>query len=406
MSSGWSRTLRGAPLPGATVEAASPSLQGIRVTTSGRDGTYRLPGLPPGIYRIKAVLAGFGAAEETATVSLDATATVNFTLKVEAREEILVSGDIPLVDVTSTTGGTDYINKVIVRLPVARNYADIVRSNPGVSTDLGETHGRSLALTIYGASSVENQWLVDGINTTNVIQGFQGKAINNEFIQEVEVKTGGYQAEYGRALGGVINVITKSGGNEFHGDGFVYYDSFDTAAKQTITGEDSIADAMRFADYKRTDFGADLGGYFFKDRLWFFGAYNRVETPAKVSRYVSSVLVPEHARVSSRFDRQPLLGQAHVERGDGHDARRDGPGRSDDQLRSGRVRSASGAFDVPDHESRPGDLAGHAPHRRHGLQFARDSALRFQRVAGSSGIASRRPVRVDNGGVRQGRSTS
>ena len=66
------------------------------------------------------------------------------------------------------------------------------------------------------------------------VKGIQGKAINNEFIQEVEVKTGGYQPEYGRALGGVINVITKSGGNAFHGDGFVYYDSSGTAAEERV----------------------------------------------------------------------------------------------------------------------------------------------------------------------------
>ncbi len=283
----------GAALPGATVEATSPNLQGTRVVVTGREGTYRFAGVPPGIYRIKVTLAGFGPAEKTAKVSLDATATVSFTLQVAAREEVLVKGELPLVDVTSTTGGTNYVNEVITRLPVARNYADIIRSQPGVSTDQGETQGRSLALTIYGATSVENQWIVDGINTTNVIKGFQGKAINNEFIQEVEVKTGGYQAEYGRALGGVINVITKSGGNEFHGDGFVYYDSFDWKAKQRITAEDSIAAGMRLADYKRTDFGVDLGGYVFKDRLWFFAAYDRIQSPAKVSRYQSSLLVPK-----------------------------------------------------------------------------------------------------------------
>jgi outer membrane receptor protein involved in Fe transport len=279
----------GSVLPGVTMEATSASLQGKRAAISGRDGVYRLPGLP---YRVRATLSAFGPGEKTATVSLDSKATVNFRLEVMAIEEVLVSGEIPLVDVTSTTGGTNYVNKVIARLPVGRNYADIIRSQPGVNTDGGDTQGRSLALTIYGATSAENQWIVDGVNTTNVIKGIQGKAINNEFIQEVEVKTGGYQAEYGRALGGVINVITKSGGNEFHGDGFVYYDSFDWKAKQKVTVPDLIANAMRVADYRRTDFGADLGGCFLKDRLWFFGAYDRVETPAKVSRFLSSPLVP------------------------------------------------------------------------------------------------------------------
>jgi outer membrane receptor protein involved in Fe transport len=169
------------------------------------------------------------------------------------RESVLVSGEAPLVDVTSTTGGASYTNRVIAKLPVARNYADIVRSNPGVFVDRGDTQGRSLALSIYGATSVENQWIIDGINTTNVIRGFQGKAINNEFVQEIEVKTGGYQAEYGRALGGIINVITKSGGNAFHGDAFVYYDSQDTKADEVVTDRDSLIGRMRVSDYGRTD---------------------------------------------------------------------------------------------------------------------------------------------------------
>ena len=285
----------GKPLPGVTVEALSPSLQGTRVVVTGGNGTYRFPSLAPGTYTVKATLSGFSTAERTAPVTLDSTSTVNLTMRITAKEEVVVSGEAPLVDVTNTTTGSSYSAKVIERLPVARNYADIVRSNPGVSTDRGETQGRALALTVYGATSVENQYVIDGVNTTNVIKGFQGKAINSEFIQEVEVKTGGYQAEYGRALGGVINVITKSGGNEFHGDGFVYYDSFKTQSDRTITGQDSLT-GMVISDYKRTDFGADVGGFFIKDRLWFFAAYDRVNNPGTVSRAVASASVPTSAR--------------------------------------------------------------------------------------------------------------
>jgi outer membrane receptor protein involved in Fe transport len=277
----------GVALPGVTVEARSPSLQGVRTGLTNRDGVYWFPGVPPGIYSIQANLPGFDPAGKTVRVALDATATVDLKLRMSVRESVLV-------DVTSTTGGASYTTKVISKLPVARNYADIVRSNPGVFVDRGDTQGRSLALAIYGATSVENQWIIDGINTTNVIRGFQGKAINNEFVQEVEVKTGGYQAEYGRALGGVINVITKSGGNEFHGDAFVYYDSQETRADEVITDRDSLVGRMRVSDYRRTDFGLDLGGYVFADRLWFFAAYNRIDLPAKVSRYESSELVPSN----------------------------------------------------------------------------------------------------------------
>ena len=281
----------GSPLPGVTVEATSPKLQGIRVETSGRDGRYRILAVPPGKYRIKARLEGFETSEETVTLSLDSTATLDLKLKLIVRTEVVVFGEVPLVDVTSTTSGTNYTSKVIAKLPVNRNYADIVRSNPGVNSDRGETQGRSLALTVYGATSVENQWIIDGINTTNVIKGFQGKAINNEFIEEVEVKTGGYQAEYGRALGGIVNVITKSGGNQFRGDAFVYYESESTTAQQIVTSQDNLT-GMRITPEHRADFGADLGGYILKDKLWFFAAYDRIDTPGTTSRYNSSPAVP------------------------------------------------------------------------------------------------------------------
>lgn len=282
----------GAPLPGVTVEATSPSLQGARGATTSSSGAYRFPSLPPGSYRVRATLPGFRAVEKTATVSLDATATVDLTLQLSAEEQVVVSGEAPLIDSTATTTGTNYTSNVISHLPVSRNYADIVKSNPGVSTDRGATEGRSLALSIYGATSAENQWIIDGVNTTNVFKGVQGKAINNEFVQEVEVKTGGYQAEYGRALGGVVNVITKSGGNTFHGDAFAYYDSTNTAAEQQFKPGDSGIAQMRVAGGERFDYGADLGGFVLKDRLWFFGAYNRVGLQGSLSRVQSSTYVP------------------------------------------------------------------------------------------------------------------
>jgi hypothetical protein len=261
-----------------------------------------VPALPPGLYRVRATLESFRSSEKETVVSLDATATVDLALQVAAAEQVVVSGETPIVDTSSTTTGTNYPAKVVEKLPVGRNYADIVRSNPGVDTDRGVTQGRSLTLTIYGATSAENQWIIDGINTTNVQNGIQGKAINNEFVDEVEVKTGGYQAEYSGALGGVVNVITKSGGNQFHGSAFVYYDSDALTANQVSTPQDSQLFDMRVADYERTDFGLDLGGFIVRDRLWFFAAYNRVDAPAHVSRWVDSIYV-------STSDRFPLEGK-------------------------------------------------------------------------------------------------
>jgi hypothetical protein len=275
----------GAALPGVSVDIVSPNLQGTRSATTGADGRYRFPSLPPGTYTVTGVLAGFGKVQKKATVSLDATATVALSLALSTTAEVTVTGEAPLVDSTSTTTGSNYSASVISKLPVGRNYADVVFAQPGVQADFGETQGRSLAISIYGSTSSENLFLIDGINTTNVIKGFQGKDINNEFVQEVEVKTGGYQAEYGRNTGGVVNVITKSGGNEFHGGVFGYYndtgmranitDQFATP-QYTQTGDAQFANNILSKDV-RQEYGMDLGGFAVKDKVWFFGAYDRVQ---------------------------------------------------------------------------------------------------------------------------------
>lgn len=269
----------GTGLPGVSVEGKSPSLQGIRRASTGDAGDYRFPSLPPGTYAVTASFSGFTSVQKTAYVTLDSTATVNLTLEVSAEEKVVVTGEAPLIDLTSTSTGSSFTEEVLKRMSIGRNYADIVLSQPGVIIDTSQNLGglgeRVLNVAIQGSTSLENLYLIDGVNTTNVIRGFQGKSINPETMQEVEIKTGGYQAEYGRALGGVINVVTKSGGNEFHGDVFAYYNSKSMRAEAEVGDEDIIAAEKTEVD--RWDAGADLGGFILKDRLWFFGSYDRLE---------------------------------------------------------------------------------------------------------------------------------
>ena len=293
------------PLPGVTVDLSSPKLQGTRSAVTGPDGRYRFLSLTPGDYAVTATLAGFGKVEKKATVTLDATATANLQLNLSTTAEVTVTGEAPLIDSTSTTAGSNFAGKVIDKLPLAsRNYAAIVLSQPGVQFDNGESQGRSPSgngggammaagggggISVYGSTSSENSFLIDGVNTTNVIKGIQGKDINNEFVQEVEVKTGGYQAEYGRNTGGIVNVITKSGGNEFHGGIFGYYNSLGLASDQkNLTTPDfsevGNAQATTILNKNtRSEGGVDLGGYAWKDRVWFFAAYDRVITGSEIA---------------------------------------------------------------------------------------------------------------------------
>jgi hypothetical protein len=279
----------GAALPGVTVELAGPRLQGARVAVTDTDGGYRFLSLVPGDYVVTATLAGFAKVEKKATVALDVLTTANILMGLATTAQVVVIGEAPVIDRSSTTAGSNYSGRVIDRLPLSsRNYADIVFTQPGTQADNGETQGRSLAISIYGSTSAENSFLIDGVNTTNVVKGIQGKDINNEFIQEVEVKTSGYQAEYGRNTGGVINVITKSGGNEFHGGVFGYYNNLSLAAgqKNNVTAPFSETGNALSTTIKtkntRSEGGLDLGGFMVKDRVWFFAAYDRVITGTEI----------------------------------------------------------------------------------------------------------------------------
>ena len=278
----------GAALPGVTCTATSPSMQGTRTAVTSNNGSYRISTVPPGTYKVSCGLAGFATGEKTAVVTLGSTPTVNHTLQISQTEEVVVSGQAPVVDTGSTTTGSNYSAKVMEKLPLGRNYAAVVRLQPGVNEDTGDRQGRGLALSVYGSTSAENSYVIDGINTTNVNRGVQGKIINNEFIQEVEVKTGGYQAEFGRSTGAIINVITKSGGNEFHGDVFANYAAPSFRSDQVHETNDQFN--LTYDDVEELDYGADLGGFFIKDRLWFFTAYNRSDlSQDRVPKQAASV---------------------------------------------------------------------------------------------------------------------
>ncbi len=267
-----------AVLPGATVEAQGPSLQGTRVTTTDTAGVYRLTFLPPGPYTVTFTFPGFGTETRTGVVvSLGKDTSLDVALRPAIKETVTVSGEIPVVDVTSTTTGSNFTSTAIQSLPTGRNYSAVVQVAPGTSSDANPLNKDQSTITVYGSSGAENSYFIDGVNTTGVEYGFQGKELNYEFIQEIDVKTGGYEAEYGRSTGGIINVITKSGGNEYHGDVFAYYDndSLQASAKPVVSTGGTVA------GFTRKDYGLDFGGYLVKDKLWFYGAYDKVSNTTK-----------------------------------------------------------------------------------------------------------------------------
>ena len=260
-------------MPGVTVEVTSPALQGTRNTVSDGSGVYRLPFLPPGAYHVTFTLEGFGKEQADVQVALGRDTTLDVKIRPQTVAEITVVATAPVIDTTSTTVGANLTTRELQTLPTGRNYSSVVQVAPGIGTDAIATPATENPITVYGSSGAENVYYVDGVNTTNLEYGFQGKDLNFEFIQEIDVKTGGYEAEHGKATGGVINVITKSGGNELHGDVFAYSD--DDSLQNS--SKDLVGTSGRVTGFTKEDFGADLGGFILRDKLWFFAAYDRVD---------------------------------------------------------------------------------------------------------------------------------
>lgn len=263
----------GAPLPGATAEAVSPNLQGTRTAVTDAQGRYRLTLLPPGAYTVTFALQGFARERQTnVLVALGRDTNLNADLHLSTKVETSVTSEASAIELTSSGIGTSLDQRAVTTLPSGRNYSSVAQVVPGVSSDANPDNTDQATISVYGSTGAENSFYIDGVNTTGAEYGFQGKELNFEFIQAVDVKTGGYEAEFGRSTGGIVSVITKSGGNEFHGDVFGYYDSDKLQAKA-----DPVVSNTTSAGYTRKDYGLGIGGYFVKDRLWFYGAYDRVD---------------------------------------------------------------------------------------------------------------------------------
>ena len=193
-------------------------------------------------------------------------------------EQVTVIGQSPLVDVKSTVKGMTMTKEMFSSLPRGRDFDSLVGAVPGVQNE------RLLSgISVDGASGAENMFYVDGTDITNPYVGVRGQGVAFEFVDEVQVKASGYQAEFGGSLGGVIQVITRQGGNAFHGDVIGYYSGSSLTGKERDTlrlglYDINIAEYVNYQDLygkdkvDRLEAGFNLGGYIIKDRFWFFGS--------------------------------------------------------------------------------------------------------------------------------------
>ncbi len=291
----------GAALVGVTVTAMPDGAGTARTVITGANGNFRIPSVPPGTYKVTFMLDGFQTIEqENVRVSIGATQRLAVDMTSTFTEELIVTSERPVVDNTSTDLGVNVGEDFFQELPTGRSYTSIARLAPGAQQDA--CVGTACQTSFYGSTSAENAYYVDGVNTTGIELGQEGQQLNFEFIQEVQVKTGSYSAEYGRAIGGLVSVITKSGGNEFKGDVFGYYDD----VQSSLSGAAAVGPLARsthIKEFTKSDVGVDLGGYLVKDKLWFFAAYNRVDDTQVVEAVDDFSFLPGAPAQGDTFDR-------------------------------------------------------------------------------------------------------
>jgi hypothetical protein len=268
----------GAVLPGVTVSVTNKTTNRSRTVVTNSDGTYTFNNLEPGAYSLKFELSGFSTVNvPDRPLQVGQTIRVDAGMKVGAVvAEVEVTDVVPLIDMQGTLLAHNVTQEEFDRTPKQRTFQSLALSSPGVNS--GDIEG---GFQIHGASGAENSFIVDGVVTTSPLEGQSRQNTVFEYLQEVQVKTGGIDAEYGGALGGVISAITKSGGAQFHGEGHYYYSGNAISAGPVQRLQLSPIDATTIyhlqdpkAPLKRHEPGGSVGGPILKDKVFFFGSFS------------------------------------------------------------------------------------------------------------------------------------
>jgi hypothetical protein len=281
-----------AVLPGATVTVTNVETNWARSVTTDGTGRFSVPALPPGIYAVKAELPGFATETRQGLVLQIGTAvTVDFTLKIAGtREEITVTAAAPLIDTRQTAVSTVVSQKQIESLPInGRNFISFSIITPGVSTDRTPQQGASATsgLTFAGQRARSNNITVDGLDNNDAALGSVRATFSQEAVREFQVLTNSYSAEFGKASGGVVNIVTKSGTNTAAGNAFFYarddalnrkgyFEEFNPAGQPVVQDK---------APYSQKQFGGTLGGPLRKNKTFFFASFERLDV--KASNFVA-----------------------------------------------------------------------------------------------------------------------
>jgi Carboxypeptidase regulatory-like domain/TonB dependent receptor-like, beta-barrel/TonB-dependent Receptor Plug Domain len=267
-------------LPGVTVTIRGAGVAGAPTVVTSEVGTYRFPALPPGDYTLEYTLQGFGTLRrEGIPVGVGAVVELRVSLKVSTLSEtVTVTGDSPVVNLASTTVSTNYNKEWVAAAPIRHfSFFDLVNSAPGVSAT--STVGSSTTATTLGSTTSDNVYAIDGTDLSAPTGGTAWPWPNADAVQEIEVLQLGASAEYGNVIGAVFNVVTRQGGNQFHGDATYYGQSQSLTGRNTTAAQECLgvsncpSDGLPYHRDQWRDSTVQLTGPFIKDKFWFFGSF-------------------------------------------------------------------------------------------------------------------------------------
>ena len=282
---------KGEVLPGVTVEITGPAVMGKRSAVSSAKGTYVFLNVPPGTFTLTASLPGFKTyIQENVILGAGSTVDIKVVMQMGAIEEqVTVIASSPIVDVKTSTVDSRLDGELLARLPTSRDaFYDLSLTTPGMF-DVGSSSGWLPSPTAYGGSSMENVFLVNGVNTTNPRGAAFGSLVkvNYNAVEEVRIVALGAKAEYGSYSGAAIDVLTKSGSNAFHGN-VAYYTELKSwfnsnqPAYGPLVGNSwlFVQEGDVLAGTTKTNWEGNftLGGPIIKDRLWFYGAFDYIRS--------------------------------------------------------------------------------------------------------------------------------
>ena len=271
---GTVKDTNGAVVAGAEVKVSGTSLASERSVTANEDGFYRLTALPAGTYTLTVSHTGFATSTSNIELTLNRVVTLDVELQVGGVVGVtnVTSDALPLMEPNAPTTGLTVTRRQIVELPVnGRDYLDLIQLVPGAAINRQANPEGDNAAPVLGERGGNNNFFIDGHPNKDTVDGGAAAQFNQETIAEFQVLTTGYKAEFGQASGAIVNVITKSGGNEYHGVGsfFLRDDALDSSNSLDPTKTDALP-------LRRYDYSLAGGGPIIKNRFFFFGSGERI----------------------------------------------------------------------------------------------------------------------------------